>query len=180
MEIFAFENRRINAGQNVLGLRNQADQLLVFNRSKILLAIQGKSYHDIALRTFSIGVDQPEATALTFINRRVGNANLESIEIAYACQQSTNALTSLDGLKNWIQFVKEQLIAFTEPLEVFLKLLGCPKSQSHAQSVMGLIALCFTDDVLNGPHITSRHLSQRLRQPMEYFFFLCSCHNPIF
>jgi hypothetical protein len=56
MEFFAFENRGINAGQNdVLGLRNQMYQFLVFDRSHILLAIQGKSNHLVALFAFKIG-----------------------------------------------------------------------------------------------------------------------------
>jgi hypothetical protein len=91
MEFFAFENRRINAGQNVSGLRNQPYQVLVSDLSHILLAIQGKSNHGIALFAFKIGVDQPEAAALAFVDRRIGNAILESLETAYLCEQSANA-----------------------------------------------------------------------------------------
>ena len=128
MEFFAFESRRINAGQNVLGLRNQPYQVIVFDRSNILLAIQGKSNHGIALFAFKIGVDQPEAAAFAFVDRRIGNANLERLETAYLCEQSTNAFPSLDGVHNWLNIIKQQFVALAESFEVFLELLCCPKS----------------------------------------------------
>jgi len=128
MEFFAFENRRINAGQNVLGLRNQPYQVLVSDRSHILLAIQGKSNRGIALLAFKIGVDHPEAAALAFVDRRIGNANLESLETAYLCEQSTNAFPSLDGVYDWLNIIKQQLVALAESFEVFLELSCCPKS----------------------------------------------------
>jgi hypothetical protein len=78
MEFFAFENRMINTGQNVLGLRNQTYKDLLSDRSHILLAIQGKSNHGIALFAFKIGVDQPEAAALAFVDRRIGNRTLKA------------------------------------------------------------------------------------------------------
>ena len=139
MEFFAFENRRINAGQNVLGLPNQTYQHLISDRSNILLAIQCKSNHGIAFFAIKIGVDQPEAAALAFADRRIGNANLESLETAYLCEQSANAFPSLDGVHDWLNIIKQQLVALAESFEVFLELPCCPKSYSHTQSVMGLL-----------------------------------------
>ena len=128
MEFFAFENRRINADENVLSLRNQPYQVLVTDRSNILLEIQGKSNHGIALFAFQKGLDQPEAAALAFVDRRIGNANLESLETAYLCEQSTNAFPILDGVHNWLNIIKQQLVALAESFEVFLELPCCPKS----------------------------------------------------
>jgi hypothetical protein len=128
MELFAFENRRINAGQNVLGFRNQPYQVLVSDRSHILLAIQGMRNHGIASFAFKIGVDQAEDAALAFVDRRIGNVNLESLETAYLCEQRANGFPSLDGVHNWLNIIKQQLVALAESFEVFLELPCCPKS----------------------------------------------------
>jgi hypothetical protein len=79
-----------------------------------------------------MGIDQPEATALALVNRRIGNANFEYPKRTYFCQQIANTFPSLDGIKNWLKIVKEQPIAFAEALDLFLELFCCPESQPHA------------------------------------------------
>jgi hypothetical protein len=46
------------------------------------------------------GIDQSEATAFAFVDRRIGNAYLKSLEVADLCQQGTDALPSLDFVNN--------------------------------------------------------------------------------
>ena len=81
-------------------------------------------------------------------------------------------LLSLDGVHDWLNIIKQQLVALAESFEVFIEMPCCHKSSFHAQSVMGLLELCFTDDIFNGSHITSGHLSQGPRQAIKNLFFL--------
>lgn len=146
----------------------------------ILFAIQTESNRQVVILAFKMGADQPEATALAFVDCGIGKANFEGFEKVCFCQQGANALPLLDGIKNWSKVINKISVALAEALEVFLELPCCPKIQSHAESVLGLFALCFTDHVLNGSNVTRRHFPQRPRQPMEHSFFFCSCHNPDF
>jgi hypothetical protein len=43
-----------------------------------------------------VGIDQSEATAFAFVDRRIGNTHLESLEVADLIQQGADALSILD------------------------------------------------------------------------------------
>ena len=74
-----------------------------------------------------MGIDQPEATALAFVDCRTGKANLQSLDTVYFGQQGADAFPFLDGVKNWLKIVKKQPIAFAKALEILLELSRCAK-----------------------------------------------------
>jgi hypothetical protein len=65
-----------------------------------LFAIEDESNCNIAVLALKAGIDQSEATAFAFVDRRIGNAYLKSLEVADLCQQGTDALPSLDFVNN--------------------------------------------------------------------------------
>jgi hypothetical protein len=82
VKTLTFKNKSIHTGQN------------------ILFAILGESNCNIAVLALKAGVGQSEATAFAFVDRSIGNAYLESLEVADLCQQGTYALPSLDFVNN--------------------------------------------------------------------------------
>jgi hypothetical protein len=80
--------RRFSAGHGPLPARTSC------------LHIEGESNCSIAVLPNKVGIDHSEATAFAFVDRSIGNAHLESLEVADLCQQGTYALPSLDFVNN--------------------------------------------------------------------------------
>jgi hypothetical protein len=82
-----------------LGLRDASDPE-IFRQARaaagqnISLHIEGESNCSIAVLPNKVGIDHSEATAFAFVDRRIGNAHLESLEVTDLFQQGTDALPS--------------------------------------------------------------------------------------